>query len=303
MIDVNPAGIEWLAPPPSEPLAVAREFLTSCMSDGDVLLLRSHRGSFFAYSGTCWPEHEERALRAPLYVARTRDLRALDGAGIELVPWAPTKAKIGNVLDALHAATHLAASITPPAWLDETDPDAAGRSFPGQRPPERPHAGAPPPYACVLLAALAAVPLRSRRAPPDRWNLVPARAVGRRRGVDRRRCRRSFGYILAGETEQQKLFLLVGPKRSGKGTIGRVLTGLLGAHNTAAPTLSGLTTNFGLSPLIGKPLAIISDARLSSRPDSMIAVERLLSISGEDTPHRRPQVPRALDRPPADAGS
>ena len=77
--------------------------------------------------------------------------------------------------------------------------------------------------------------------------------------------------------------MLIGPKRSGKGTIGRVMTGLLGAHNVAAPTLSSLTTNFGLSPLIGKPLAIISDARLSSRADGMIAVERLLSISGEDS--------------------
>ena len=73
--------------------------------------------------------------------------------------------------------------------------------------------------------------------------------------------------------------------RSGaeKGTIGRVLTGLIGAHNTAAPTLAGISTNFGLSPLIGKPLALIADARLSSKADSKIVVERLLSISGEDT--------------------
>jgi putative DNA primase/helicase len=92
-----------------------------------------------------------------------------------------------------------------------------------------------------------------------------------------------FGYVLAGDTTQQKMFLLVGPKRSGKGTIGRVLTGLLGRHNVAAPTLAGLATNFGLSPLIDKPLALISDARLSGRTDSSIVVERLLSISGEDS--------------------
>lgn len=77
--------------------------------------------------------------------------------------------------------------------------------------------------------------------------------------------------------------LLVGPKRSGKGTIARVLTGLLGVHNTAAPTLAGLTQNFGLQPLVGKPLAVISDARHGSCADNTIAVERLLSISGEDT--------------------
>lgn len=91
-----------------------------------------------------------------------------------------------------------------------------------------------------------------------------------------------FGYILGGDTRLQKMFLLVGPKRAGKGTISRVLAGLLGAHNVAAPTLAGLSTNFGLAPLVGKPLALISDARLSMKADHQIVVERLLSISGED---------------------
>jgi putative DNA primase/helicase len=44
-----------------------------------------------------------------------------------------------------------------------------------------------------------------------------------------------------------------------------------------------MTTNFGLSPLVDRPLAVVSDARLGTRVDSMVAVERLLSISGEDT--------------------
>ena len=92
-----------------------------------------------------------------------------------------------------------------------------------------------------------------------------------------------LGHLLAGDTSQQKMFLLVGPKRGGKGTIGRVLTGLLGAHQVGAPTLASLSTNFGLQPLIGKPLALISDARLSTKADSKIVVERLLSISGEDS--------------------
>lgn len=65
---------------------------------------------------------------------------------------------------------------------------------------------------------------------------------------------------------------MVGPKRGGKGTIGRVLTGLLGAHQVAAPTLASLSTNFGLQPLIGRPLALISDARLSTKADSKIVV-------------------------------
>jgi putative DNA primase/helicase len=92
-----------------------------------------------------------------------------------------------------------------------------------------------------------------------------------------------MGYVLVGGTAQQKIFMLVGPKRTGKGTILRVLTALLGAENVAAPTLSSLATNFGLQPLVGKPLAAISDARLGSRSDALVAVERLLSISGEDS--------------------
>ena len=76
--------------------------------------------------------------------------------------------------------------------------------------------------------------------------------------------------------------MVVGPRRSGKGTIGRVLTRLIGEHNCVSPTLAGLGTNFGLAPLIGKQLAIISDARLSGRADQHAIAERLLSITGED---------------------
>jgi putative DNA primase/helicase len=75
--------------------------------------------------------------------------------------------------------------------------------------------------------------------------------------------------------------LLVGPTRSGKGTIARVLTALIGKENTAGPTLASLGTHFGLSPLIGKPLAVVSDARLGTANVHQV-VERLLSVSGED---------------------
>jgi len=91
-----------------------------------------------------------------------------------------------------------------------------------------------------------------------------------------------FGYCLSMDTRQQKMLLIVGPKRSGKGTIARVQRRLLGRENVCAPTLFSLTQNFGLAPLIGKRLGIISDARLDRRADQATIAERLLSISGED---------------------
>ena len=91
-----------------------------------------------------------------------------------------------------------------------------------------------------------------------------------------------FGYCLTPDTSQQKILTLFGPKRSGKGTIARVLRGVVGTANVAGPTLASLGDRFGLWPLIGKSLAIFNDARLSNRSDQAVIVERLLSISGED---------------------
>src|SRR5439155_9381078 len=85
-----------------------------------------------------------------------------------------------------------------------------------------------------------------------------------------------FGYVISGRTDLHKILLLVGPTRAGKGVIARILKALVGRGNYAGPTLASLGTNFGLSPLIGKPLAIVSDARLGGANVHQV-VERLLS--------------------------
>jgi putative DNA primase/helicase len=77
------------------------------------------------------------------------------------------------------------------------------------------------------------------------------------------------------------MLLLVGPKRSGKGTIARILTRLIGPGNVVGPTTSSLAGPFGLQPLVGKSLAIVSDARFSGDRVATV-IERLLCISGED---------------------
>lgn len=37
-----------------------------------------------------------------------------------------------------------------------------------------------------------------------------------------------FGYVLSGRTDLQKIFMIIGPLRSGKGTISRILTAMIG---------------------------------------------------------------------------
>jgi putative DNA primase/helicase len=110
-----------------------------------------------------------------------------------------------------------------------------------------------------------------------------------------------FGLCLVADTRFQKMLLLVGPKRSGKGTIARILRAVVGPQNCAGPTLASLAQNFGLMPLVGKTVAIFSDARLSGRTDTAVVTERLLSITGEDeltidVKHRDPVTVKLLTR-------
>jgi putative DNA primase/helicase len=273
---------ELIVPAPSNPIGVGKMFLDAHYADDAVgSLVRHHRNTFHTYDGTSWPEFDERRLQSDLY-------RWLDGAkywkktkdDIELVDFEPTRYKIADLVDAIRALTHLDVHLIPPAWIVGEDqgqvvPLANGLLKIDTR---KLTAHTPAYFSPHVLPfdydPTAPPPARWLRFLEELWEDDKESALS---------VAEVMGYVLSGATALQKIFMLVGPLRSGKGTIGRVLTGLLGAHNVAAPTLAGLTTNFGLSPLIGKPLGLISDARLSTRADGTVAVERLLSISGEDS--------------------
>lgn len=89
-----------------------------------------------------------------------------------------------------------------------------------------------------------------------------------------------FGLLLTPDASLQKILLIMGPPRSGKSTIGRLLRELLGRGNVASPSMSSLQSQFGLAPLIGKSVALVGDGRAGR--DSEAVAERLLTISGED---------------------
>lgn len=118
--------------------------------------------------------------------------------------------------------------------------------------------------------------------PPQAWLDFLASIWGDDREAIRA-LQQMFGYLLSTDTSQQKLFALIGPPRSGKGTITRVLKALLGDDAVVNPTLQSLERPFGLAPLVGRTVAIIGDARLGGPTDQAQVVERLLSISGEDS--------------------
>ncbi|MFI0905735.1 phage/plasmid primase, P4 family [Streptomyces sioyaensis] len=271
-------------PAPSHPMAVARRLLPDWQTEDGQLVRRRWRGSWMRWTGTCWRELDEHQVRAYMYERLEHATFATPGKDgqPELRDWAPTKQKIGNLLDALGAITLLPTEVDAPVWLGQ---DGTAQE-------------ASPVVACQngLLR------IRDRELLPHGpgfFNLVsvpfdydPQATAPTWHGFLGQlwpndpdaieALQEWFGYVLSGRTDQQKILLMVGPSRSGKGTIARVLKQLVGKENLAGPTLAGLGTNFGLSTLIGKPLAVIADARLSGNDNSQV-VERLLTISGEDT--------------------
>ena len=276
----KPNGEDALVLDPADPLPSARRFLADGFTRLERRTLHHHRGGFYAWDGTAYYELDEPTLRGRVWAFLEQAERETGG---ELQPFKPTVPKVANVFDALKAAANLPASIAPPAWLDGAVDKPAAKELVACRNGllHLPSGELLPPDPSFFGLNAVAFDYDPDAGDPVEW-LRFLDSVWE----DDQECRDTlqefFGQALAGDTSQQKIILSVGPIRSGKGTIGRTLRAMLGDHNVCAPTLSSLTTNFGVQPLIGKQLAIVSDARLGYRSNLESVAERLLSISGED---------------------
>ena len=91
-----------------------------------------------------------------------------------------------------------------------------------------------------------------------------------------------LGYTISGDTSLQKIFVLIGIRRGGKGVIGRLMKSIVGSHAFAGNTLKACEHQFGLAGLVDKKLWIVADARIGKGVNQAAIVERLLNISGED---------------------
>jgi putative DNA primase/helicase len=246
-----------------------------------VLTLRHWRGGWWEWQTTRWVEVEQRAARAAAYAfTETAVYEKATKDGVELVPWAPNRHKIADLLDALAAIVHLPETVWMPSWLDGTAYDgllvscANGLLDVGQRKllPHDPR---------FFNATSVPFPYDPDAGAPARWHAFLRELWGDDSdSIDA--LGEWYGYTVSGRLDQHKILLLVGPTRAGKGVTSRILGALVGEENVAGPTLSSLNGDFGLAPLLGKTLAVVSDARLNGK-GAHVVVERLLSISGEDT--------------------
>jgi putative DNA primase/helicase len=266
---------------PNHPMPNARRFVDDRYTrDGDVILLHTN-GTFYAWTGTLWTEVDADDMRSQLYDRFEHALWLKDTKdGPEAVEFQPNRRSVAYLVEALAAVTQHQ-PLAAPVWVD-TDGYAPSIEL----------------VACGN--GLLHVPTRTLHchtprffnthcvpfdydpnAPPPQLWLNFLKELWNRDQQSIECVQELFGYLVSGDTRQQKIFLLNGPKRSGKGTIARVATRLIGEQHVANPTLASLSSNFGLQPLVNASVAFIGDARLPKDGTSIIA-ERLLSISGED---------------------
>ncbi len=262
-------------------MAVARAWLDNHRHN-DTFTIRRWRGSWMVWDRSKWVERDQAAISADLWLW-LEDANYLDRSEDppKVKAWHPSRRRIGEVSAAAEAITFLPEDVNPPSWLTASGGESpvfvsvANGLLDVTTRTLRPHD--------PRFFNLAAVPFAYEpdTPPPGRWlKFLADLWPGDQDSVHA--LQEYFGYVLSGRTDLHKILLIVGPPRGGKGTIARILTALVGKTNMAGPTLASLNTQFGLAPLLGKPLAIISDARLAGR-DSHQVVERLLMLSGEDT--------------------
>jgi len=272
--------------PPDEPCEIARRHLEHKKIEGQSTIV-FHRGEFLEWGDGVWRPADVEEVRAEVLGVTSRVLSEINADTKDKSAWKRTSSRlIGDVLGAVRAVTIVKSGIEPPHWFGEA--------------PFPPREILATPTALVHLPSLAAGRAAVMNATPRFFNRSCLSY-----GFDPTAPRPSafmcfldslwhddpdsietlqelFGLLLVDDTSFQRIFLFIGPTRCGKGTIARIASAMIGNGNVAGPTLSSLATSFGLESLIGKSLAVVSDARLSGRADQAIITERLLSISGED---------------------
>ena len=269
---------------PKKTMPTAKAFVKERHDHPEGPTIRNYAGILMVWRGNRYVEIEDETLRhilqpwlheAKQFVKKKDEWKLID--------FESNPATINAAVESIKTLTHIPASVTPPVWLSNAE--------------DRPNPLELLPYPSGNLHVLTGQVFTPTPAlfninaldfdydpnaeVPKEWN----KFVGQIWGRDTESIellQEWFGYTLIADTSQQKMLMLVGPRRSGKGTIGRILKQMVGVSNVVGPTLPSLTGRFGLQPLIGKTLAIVSDAHFT-RKNVGVAEERLLCISGEDT--------------------
>lgn len=269
------------------PLLIADALIKEQFQLNEYRTLHFCSDTFWRWDGAKYVELSEGGMRQKIY-GFLRDAKEPSREG-HLENFNPNKFNVDQIIDALRAVCH---NDHPPArgaiWLDEREgPDPQYLiSFRNgllnmEEWLENPHTFPMPHTPALMNVNALSFDFDPDAGEPLEW-LRFLNSIWPDDLESQETLQEWMGYILTHDTRLHKILLIIGPTRCGKGTIGRCIREMLGDFNVIGPTLTSLTSDFGLQPFLNKMVAIISDARLSSKGNNSAIIERLLSISGED---------------------
>ena len=192
-------------PPPSDPLTVARRIVDERFAGG----FAYWRGDFYTFTGTHWRTRDREEFEAACYLSLEHAVYAADKG---FANWNPNKHRVANVLDAAKALNHLPRHLEPPFVLDGSAVD---------------------PELIVMANGMLNLPTRTLREhsrnlfsisampfdyapdtqPPLRW-LTFLSQIWPDDQAAIETLQEIFGYFVSGSTSQQKIFAVIGPRRS-----------------------------------------------------------------------------------------
>lgn len=269
----------------NQPLELARAFQKHRRPN----LLR-FEGEFLDWDGAAYVKVNPEMVEAEMWrFLETCRITRKDESGKEkVVPYVPMPDPVSGALRAFKAVSirpDEGAEVYPIRWLDErTSPDPKFL-LPGRDGIMNLLTGEVLPATPLLFTRVAVDFTPDPNAPEPVFFFECLRQwLPGEDGEEKKRALQEMGGImLAADTSAQQHTMFVGPTRSGKGTLIRVLTEMVGVGNVASATTNSLCEgDFGLAPLLGKTMLAIPDLRIDSRTKIANLQQNLLSIMGED---------------------
>lgn len=278
----KPDNGDTFCPDAGDPMEVARHIQNEWVNedDGSVGVMYVNEDTWL-YRGTHWESVLDGTIRSKLYHRMDNEmtLKIIDEEW-KPVRWAPAPAKIGALLESVRAINVRDDLPEPNTWQGPPEYTskhvAMGNGiFDIELKEMRPHT---PRYFNTWSLPFDYDP----EAECPQW-MAFLEDVFEGDPESIRTLRQFLGMFISGRTDLEKILALIGPSRSGKGTIADMIMALMGSKSVEAFTLKHLAGEFGLQNLVGKSVMIAADSRAALKAEDMqTAIERLLGLSAND---------------------
>ena len=257
--------------------------------------LINSQDQWLAWDGSSYQPIEEATVDARVGAwlgAQVYRKPTADGGISPIIRFKPKRSDVAEVVFALGTICHQPiADVAPPAWLPGT-PKKLAKLKPAEIISCRngllhwPTRKLYPQTAQFFTRCALPIDFDKTAQAPERWLSFLAEVTATAEGASRPELvtlvREMFGYLISGETNLQRVFFLAGQRRSGKGTIMRIATALIGEINTASPTIKQLGGDFGLQNIIGRSLGTVTEMDTETKSQAAAAASVINGISGED---------------------